>query len=79
MQLNAAYTSLKQQMGHLYRSRIFYVMMEQFLMKYVWSGAGMIMVAVPILTAKYADDERELHAHARTCVYVCVCRHAQTR
>lgn len=58
-QLKNAYDGLAGQMSFLYRARIFYIQMEQFLMKYVWSAVGMVMVAVPILTAKYANDDRE--------------------
>ncbi|GMS96468.1 hypothetical protein PENTCL1PPCAC_18643 [Pristionchus entomophagus] len=50
-QLNGAYQKLKEQMSLIYKKRVFYIMMEQFLMKYVWSGAGMTMIALPILTA----------------------------
>ena len=43
----------------IYKKRIPYIMIEQFLMKYVWSGTGMVMIALPILAAEYADDERK--------------------
>ncbi len=53
--MTGAFDSLKEQMSLLYKKRILYIMMEQFLMKYVWSGTGMVMVAIPVLTAKYAN------------------------
>ena len=43
----------------IYKKRIPYIMIEQFLMKYVWSGTGMVMIALPVLAAEYADDERK--------------------
>uniref|UniRef100_A0A1I7V4M5 ABC transporter domain-containing protein n=1 Tax=Caenorhabditis tropicalis TaxID=1561998 RepID=A0A1I7V4M5_9PELO len=57
-QLNGAYNSLYQQMMLIFKKRIPYIMIEQFLMKYVWSGTGMVMIALPILAAEYADDEK---------------------
>lgn len=46
------------QAGLIYRKRIGYIMAEQFLMKYMWSGTGMCMVAMPILTAKVTRCSR---------------------
>ncbi|KAF1755528.1 hypothetical protein GCK72_011978 [Caenorhabditis remanei] len=57
-QLDGAYNSLYQQMMMIFKKRIPYIMIEQFLMKYVWSGTGMVMIALPILAAEYADDEK---------------------
>ncbi|PAV89999.1 hypothetical protein WR25_24020 isoform A [Diploscapter pachys] len=57
-QLNQAYNDLYSQMMLIYKKRIPYIMIEQFLMKYVWSGTGMVMIALPILAAEYADDEQ---------------------
>ncbi|PIO64090.1 ABC transporter transmembrane region 2 [Teladorsagia circumcincta] len=57
-QLNKAYGELTEQTKLIFRKRILYIMVEQFLMKYVWSGTGMVMIALPILAADYATPGR---------------------
>uniref|UniRef100_A0A2A4JR80 ABC transporter domain-containing protein n=1 Tax=Heliothis virescens TaxID=7102 RepID=A0A2A4JR80_HELVI len=56
-QLQAAYKELVAQMTSVFNKKLWYVMLEQFCMKYVWSGTGMVMLALPILTATHSHRD----------------------
>lgn len=47
--LNAAYKSLVRHLHRILAVKLWYVMLEQFLMKYVWSGTGLLVIAMPLL------------------------------
>lgn len=50
LQLREAYSRLVNQMNTIFTQKLWFVMLEQFFMKYMWSGTGMIMISLPILT-----------------------------
>lgn len=62
LQLREAYRRLTHQMNTIYSQRLWFVMLEQFFMKYVWSGTGMVMISLPILmgTSNSASNQNHL-------------------
>ncbi|GAB0098143.1 ATP-binding cassette sub-family D member [Sergentomyia squamirostris] len=56
-QLREAYERLTRHMNVIFEQRLWFVMLEQFFMKYVWSGTGMVMVSLPILTTSKKSRE----------------------
>lgn len=45
-------------MNIIFQKRIFYTMLEGFLMKYVWSAIGMNIIAFPTFLADYKETTR---------------------
>lgn len=61
--LSQAYKSLVTHLNRVLALKLWYVMLEQFLMKYVWSGTGLFLIAMPLLynvnTGPNNPDQRD--------------------
>ena len=55
--LQQSYRMLAQQMHIIFGKRLWYIMIEQFLMKYIWTVSGMVMVAIPLLLGNSKTPE----------------------
>lgn len=49
--VQVAYNGLAQQMNTIYNQRLWYIMFEQFLMKYIWSATGMVSLCGFLIAA----------------------------
>lgn len=54
-QLQSAYARVEEQTKALDEKKLWFVVLEQFLMKYVWYASGMVMIAGPQLFAEKGD------------------------
>lgn len=53
-----AYRSLVSHLRRVLALKLWYVMLEQLLMKYIWSGTGLLLIALPLL---YATGTESTH------------------
>ncbi|CAL1267148.1 unnamed protein product [Larinioides sclopetarius] len=60
--LQRSYKALAWQMNKIYNKKLWYVMLEQFLMKYCWSAAGMIIISLPIMTGYTKTDANDSYS-----------------
>lgn len=54
--LQGAYKAVVEASNQIFNQKLWYIMLEQYLMKYGWAGSGMVMIAIPILTSKAESD-----------------------
>jgi ATP-binding cassette subfamily D (ALD) long-chain fatty acid import protein len=58
--LNRAYFSLIRHLNKIFRQKIFFIMMEDFTIKYFWGAMGLLVSALPIFLTPHAGKDRLL-------------------
>jgi ATP-binding cassette subfamily D (ALD) protein 1 len=57
------FARLKQKLKVVNLNKLWYIIIEQFMLKYVWSAAGLTMISVPLLLSSKNDhDKKEISA-----------------
>ncbi|KAI4501916.1 hypothetical protein M0802_003251 [Mischocyttarus mexicanus] len=56
--LTTAYKSLVNHLRRILAKKLWYVMLEQFLMKYLWSGTGLFLIALPLLYNTGSESQK---------------------
>ena len=56
-------------MEKIFKSRLWYISIEQFLMKYSWSCAGQVILALPILLSLTGEGDGAEAVGQRTRMY----------
>lgn len=54
--INSSYFNLKKHMETIYLNKLWYIIFEQFLMKYVWSAAGLSMISIPLILSNKKEE-----------------------
>lgn len=58
--LQQSYKQLAQQCNKILNTKLWYIMLEQFLMKYCWSATGMVIIAIPVMTGTITQSADSL-------------------
>lgn len=66
--ISSNYDRLKKGSEKIYLNKLWYIVLEQFMLKYVWSAAGLSMISLPIILAqnKILNETKDMEISERT-------------